>query len=63
MPYFYDGDFADTGTTNVIRVQLPLRLLWVCEAGHDHRFRLTAWLCGRLQWFRGLLAGIWEDMG
>jgi hypothetical protein len=38
---------------NEIRIQLPLRLLWVCVSGHEHRWRLTAWLCGRWQKLKG----------
>ena len=32
----------------IIRVSVPLRFLWVCRSGHDHRWRLTAWLCNWL---------------
>jgi hypothetical protein len=31
---------------NVIRIAVPVRFVWVCASGHDHRWRLGAWLCG-----------------
>ena len=34
---------------NVIRIAVPVRFLWVCAAGHEHRWRLTAWLCSKLK--------------
>jgi len=30
---------------HVIRVVVSVRSLWKCAAGHEHRWRLTAWLC------------------
>ena len=33
----------------IIRVSVPVRFLWVCRSGHEHRFRLTAWLCRLLK--------------
>ena len=33
------------GDGKVIRIDACIRLRWVCAGGHDHRFRLTAWLC------------------
>ena len=35
--------------SNVIRIDAAMRLRWVCVSGHDHRWRLTAWLCGLLK--------------
>lgn len=32
-------------TSNVIRIDACIRLAWVCASGHDHRLRITAWLC------------------
>jgi hypothetical protein len=29
----------------IIRISIPIRFLWVCRRGHDHRWRLGAWFC------------------
>ena len=36
---------GDDPEANVIRIDAAVRLRWVCRGGHEHRFRLTAWLC------------------
>ena len=36
---------GDEPKANVIRIDACIRLRWVCASGHDHRWRLTAWLC------------------
>ena len=40
---------VEDGETPVIRISYPVRFVWVCANGHDHRFRLTAWLCRLLK--------------
>lgn len=54
--YNYPSKDADymidiDGYERVMRVHLPLRIIWLCGQ-HEHRYRLTAWLCGRWQWFK-----------
>jgi hypothetical protein len=41
---------------------LRLRIVWTCsdEVHHEHRWWWTAWLCGRLQYYR---AAIWYSRG
>ena len=33
----------------IIRVSVPVRFLWVCGGGHEHRWRVGAWLCNVLR--------------
>ena len=28
------------------------RIIWKCSEGHEHRWRWSAWLCGRWQTFK-----------
>ena len=34
-----------------------LKFIWSCSdfVKHEHKFYFTAWLCGKLQYFRGVL--------
>jgi hypothetical protein len=34
---------------NIVRIDARVRFLWVCDGGHDHRWRVTAWLCNLLR--------------
>jgi hypothetical protein len=40
-----------------------IAIRWTCSdyVSHSHRWRWSAWLCGRVQWLAGVLARAMQD--